>query len=99
MEAYSDVTIIGAGITGLCTAYELKKNSGGKKTVRVLERHNEIGSTAQASSVNCGIICSGVHYGSSKIKVKICDETLDLCTKLGDEVKFVKSGALEMLMN
>ena len=49
--------------------------------------------------MNCGIICSGVHYGSSKIKVKICDETLDLCTKLGDEVKFVKSGALEMLMN
>ena len=45
MEAYSDVTIIGAGITGLCTAYELKK-IGAKKTVRILERHHEIGSTA-----------------------------------------------------
>jgi L-2-hydroxyglutarate oxidase LhgO len=58
-----------------------------------------VGSTAQASSVNCGIICSGVHYGNIKVKVAICDETLDICTKLGDEVKFVKSGAVEMLVN
>jgi glycine/D-amino acid oxidase-like deaminating enzyme len=48
-----DYAIIGAGITGLSTAYFLAKQ-GFKVTV--LDRIEKLGSQLQASSVNCGIM-------------------------------------------
>jgi cation diffusion facilitator CzcD-associated flavoprotein CzcO len=39
---HSDVLIVGAGISGIGTAYHLKKTCG-KKTFRILERRPNLG--------------------------------------------------------
>ena len=69
MKNNFDYVIIGAGIVGLTVAFELKKRYP-KSTILILEKEADVGK--HASGRNSGVLHSGVYYGSSTIKAKVC---------------------------
>lgn len=64
-----DFLIVGAGIVGLTVARELKKRHPAARIV-ILEKEAEVGK--HASGRNSGVMHSGVYYGSSTLKAKVC---------------------------
>jgi L-2-hydroxyglutarate oxidase len=62
-----DVTVIGAGIVGLATAYALTRTAPGA-TVRVLEK--ESGPAAHQTGHNSGVIHSGIYYRPGSLKAR-----------------------------
>ncbi|PIS00654.1 MAG: L-2-hydroxyglutarate oxidase [Chlamydiae bacterium CG10_big_fil_rev_8_21_14_0_10_35_9] len=67
----SDVLIIGAGIVGLATAYQiLNKNPG--LTVHILDK--ECKAALHQTSRNSGVIHSGIYYKPGSLKAKNCLE-------------------------
>jgi len=64
-----DYLIIGAGIIGLTTAYELKKRYPACR-IGVLEKENRLG--AHASGRNSGVLHSGIYYPKHTLKAKVC---------------------------
>lgn len=65
----SDFLIVGAGIIGLTIARELKRRHPAA-TVVMLEKEAGVGK--HASGRNSGVLHSGVYYGSSTLKAKVC---------------------------
>jgi len=65
----SDYLIVGAGIIGLTVARELKKRHPSSSIV-ILEKEPEVG--MHASGRNSGVMHSGVYYGSSTLKARVC---------------------------
>ncbi|MEZ5058341.1 MAG: L-2-hydroxyglutarate oxidase [Saprospiraceae bacterium] len=80
----ADVVIIGGGIVGLATAYQLLK-SRRVLTVRVLEKESEIAS--HQTGHNSGVIHSGVYYKPGSLKAKNCRsgyvQLLNFCKEHG----------------
>lgn len=79
-----DVTVIGAGIVGLSTAYNiLLKNS--RLKVLVLEKESNVG--AHQTSHNSGVIHSGIYYRPGSLKAINCingyNKLLDFCKSNG----------------
>ncbi|HEY8096655.1 MAG TPA: FAD-dependent oxidoreductase, partial [Methylobacter sp.] len=64
-----DFMIVGAGIVGLTVAWELKKRHPVASIV-ILEKESDVGK--HASGRNSGVMHSGVYYGSSTLKAKVC---------------------------
>lgn len=64
-----DVIIIGAGIVGLATAYQLQKRRRDLK-IRVLEKESEIGT--HQTGHNSGVIHSGIYYKPGSLKALNC---------------------------
>lgn len=64
-----DFVIIGAGIVGLSVARELNKRHP-KSSIVILEKELDIGK--HASGRNSGVMHSGVYYGSTTLKAKVC---------------------------
>ena len=64
-----DFVIIGAGIVGLSVARELNKRHPNSSIV-ILEKELDIG--RHASGRNSGVMHSGVYYGSTTLKAKVC---------------------------
>lgn len=64
-----DYLIVGAGIVGLTVARELKKRYPIARIV-ILEKEAEVGK--HASGRNSGVMHSGVYYGSTTLKAKVC---------------------------
>jgi len=64
-----DYLIVGAGIVGLTVARELKKRHPLARIV-ILEKEADVGK--HASGRNSGVMHSGVYYGSSTLKAKVC---------------------------
>lgn len=64
-----DYLIVGAGIVGLTVARELKKRHPSARIV-ILEKEADVGK--HASGRNSGVMHSGVYYGSSTLKAKVC---------------------------
>jgi L-2-hydroxyglutarate oxidase len=64
-----DYLIVGAGIVGLTVAHELKKRHP-LASIVVLEKEADVGK--HASGRNSGVMHSGVYYGSSTLKSKVC---------------------------
>jgi L-2-hydroxyglutarate oxidase len=64
-----DYLIVGAGIVGLTVARELSKRHPAARIV-ILEKEADIGK--HASGRNSGVMHSGVYYGSSTLKAKVC---------------------------
>lgn len=64
-----DFLIVGAGIVGLTVARELKKRHPAARIV-ILEKEADVGK--HASGRNSGVMHSGVYYGSSTLKAKVC---------------------------
>lgn len=66
-----DITIIGAGIVGLATAYKLQKARTGLRLC-VLEKEKEV--AAHQSSHNSGVIHSGIYYKPGSLKALNCQQ-------------------------
>jgi len=64
-----DYLIVGAGIVGLTVARELKKRHPAARIV-ILEKESDVG--MHASGRNSGVMHSGIYYGSSTLKAKVC---------------------------
>ncbi|MFN4124067.1 MAG: L-2-hydroxyglutarate oxidase [Flavobacteriales bacterium] len=75
-----DVIIIGGGIVGLATAYQLIKKNQSLK-VLVLEKENQL--AQHQTGHNSGVIHSGIYYKPGSLKAKNCIDgykmLLDFC--------------------
>lgn len=69
MQRTCDYLVAGAGIVGLTVARELKKRHPEARIV-VLEKEPDVGK--HASGRNSGVMHSGVYYGSTTLKAKVC---------------------------
>jgi (S)-2-hydroxyglutarate dehydrogenase len=65
----ADVAVVGAGIVGLATAYQLLRRRPGLRLV-VLEQEREIG--AHQSGHNSGVLHAGVYYAPGSLKARLC---------------------------
>lgn len=61
--------MVGAGIVGLTVARELKKRHPASSIV-ILEKEDDV--ARHASGRNSGVMHSGVYYGSTTLKAKVC---------------------------
>ncbi len=66
-----DVAIVGAGLVGLATAYQLLTRRPGM-SVAVLDKETEVG--RHQSSHNSGVLHSGVYYTPGSLKARLCRE-------------------------
>ncbi len=66
-----DITIVGGGIVGLCTAYQIRKKAP-SLSIAVIEKEKKVGS--QQTSHNSGVVHSGVYYPPGSFKAKNCLE-------------------------
>lgn len=71
MERTHDVAVIGAGLVGLATAYQLLRERPGL-ALAVVEK--EAGVAAHQSSHNTGILHAGIYYPPSSLKARLCRE-------------------------
>lgn len=67
----ADVAIVGAGILGLTTAYQLHRRLPDLRIV-ILEREAEIG--AHQTGHNSGVLHAGIYYPPDSLKAKLCVE-------------------------
>src|SRR5579872_401628 len=84
MNTKLDVLIIGAGIVGLASAYQILKANPRLK-VRVFEKEDRI--AAHQTGHNSGVIHSGVYYKPGSLKAKNCiagkNELIQFCQAQG----------------
>jgi len=66
---FCDYLIIGAGIVGLTVAYELKKRHPSSNII-IIEKEPDV--AKHASGRNSGVLHSGVYYGTTTLKAKVC---------------------------
>lgn len=66
-----DIIIVGAGLVGLATAYQLKLKNPESK-ILVLEKENDV--SLHQSGHNSGVIHSGIYYKPGSLKAKNCIE-------------------------
>lgn len=64
-----DVAVIGAGVTGLASAWQIARTG---RSVCVIERHARPG--LDASTHNSGVIHAGLYYPSGSLKARLCVE-------------------------
>lgn len=85
-----DVVIIGAGIVGLATGYQLLKLNPDLK-VRILEKEDEV--AKHQTGNNSGVIHSGIYYKPGSLKAKNCiagkNELIEFCARFGIGVQKV----------
>jgi L-2-hydroxyglutarate oxidase len=93
-----DVVIIGGGIIGLATAYEVLEKYPSKKLI-VVEKEPNV-ATHQTGN-NSGVIHSGIYYKPGSLKAKNCrfgvKKLLQFCTKYG--IKYNLCGKLIIANN
>ncbi len=65
----SDFIVIGGGIVGLATAWQLSQRFPGS-SIRLLEKENEL--AAHQSGRNSGVLHSGIYYKPGSLKAKTC---------------------------
>ena len=65
----NDIVIIGAGIVGLATAYQLKEKNPDLK-ITILEKEKEV--AAHQTGHNSGVIHSGLYYKPGSLKARNC---------------------------
>ena len=64
-----NITIIGAGIVGLATAYQIQKRNPNIK-ILILEKENDV--ARHQTGNNSGVIHSGIYYKPGSLKAKNC---------------------------
>jgi len=86
-----DFVIVGAGIVGLTTAYELKKRFP-EAGIVVLEKETSLG--LHASGRNSGVLHSGIYYGADTLKAKVCSKGAARMMAFADEhgIAYRRSG-------
>ncbi len=98
MDEIIDITIIGAGVIGLATAWEISRNHKNIEIV-VLERHNTFGQ--EISSRNSEVIHSGIYYQQNSLKTKLCIEGKERLYRICDEynIPYKRLGKLIVATN
>ncbi|WP_150466950.1 L-2-hydroxyglutarate oxidase [Francisella sp. SYW-9] len=98
MENNYDVVIIGAGIIGLSTAWQLLKNHPSLK-VCILEKEDNL--AKHQSGHNSGVIHAGVYYTPGSLKAKLCLEGCREAKKFCQEynVDYKETGKLIVALN
>ncbi len=71
MQRSFDFLILGAGITGLCLAKEIKSHNI-HASVLILEKEILLG--AHGSGRNSGVLHSGIYYPKNSLKAKLCSQ-------------------------
>ncbi|MFC7490910.1 MULTISPECIES: L-2-hydroxyglutarate oxidase [unclassified Knoellia] len=88
-----DVIVVGGGIVGLATAYEVLRRRPGAD-VLVVEKETEV--ARHQSGHNSGVIHAGVYYAPGSLKARFCREgaarTRDYCTE--KQIPFADTGKL-----
>lgn len=88
MSKVYDYVIVGGGIVGISTAWQLKQQFP-EKTVLVLEK--EAGLSTHQTGHNSGVIHAGVYYAPGSLKAKFCkaglEATIAFCKKHDIEVE------------
>ena len=79
----SNILIIGAGVVGISTAYELSKIK--KNNIYIIEKNKNIG--LENSSKNSEVIHSGVYYKKNSLKNKLCIDGKKLIYKFCKKYK------------
>ena len=69
MIKHTDIAIIGGGVIGLATAYNLKKTHP-KKSIIVFEKEDSLSSHQTGN--NSGVIHSGIYYKPGSLKAINC---------------------------
>lgn len=77
-----DIIIIGAGIVGLATAYQLSQKYTNSK-IALLEKESDI--AQHQSSHNSGVIHSGIYYQPGSLRATNCKKGYDLLLAFCDE--------------
>jgi L-2-hydroxyglutarate oxidase len=105
-----DITIIGAGIVGLATAYKILEKYPGKQ-ICILEKEGEV--SRHQTGNNSGVIHSGIYYKPGSLKAKnctygyslllnFCDQNnieYDICGKIIVAVEDLEIPGMELLYN
>lgn len=79
-----NITIIGAGIVGLATAYTILKDKPGTKLL-LIEKESEV--AKHQTGNNSGVIHSGIYYNPGSLKAINCKRGYDLLLNFCDENK------------
>jgi L-2-hydroxyglutarate oxidase len=69
MKTEVDVTVIGAGVVGLATAFQLKRRH---PRLKILVVDKETGPSRHQSGRNSGVIHSGLYYSPGSLKATLC---------------------------
>jgi len=84
-----NITIIGAGIVGLATAYQIQKRNPNIK-ILILEKENDV--ARHQTGNNSGVIHSGIYYKPGSLKAKNClrgySMMIDFCNQNNIKYKF-----------
>lgn len=98
MKIQNDVVIIGAGLVGLATAYNILRNDPRLK-VLVIEKESEVGQ--HQSGHNSGVIHSGIYYKPGSLKAKNCIDGYNSIIKFAEEndIKFDICGKIIVASN
>ena len=88
-----DIILVGGGIVGLSTAYQILKNFP-NKNVLILEKEDDIGK--HQTGRNSGVIHSGIYYQPGSLKAKNCRNGKKLLIKFCEEfgIKYEMCGKL-----
>ncbi|RCS59471.1 L-2-hydroxyglutarate oxidase [Parvibium lacunae] len=93
-----DFCIIGGGIVGLATAFELKKQKPAA-TILILEKESSL--AKHQTGHNSGVIHAGVYYAPGSLKARLCKEgaeaTKQFCTE--HDIPFDVCGKLLVATN
>jgi L-2-hydroxyglutarate oxidase LhgO len=65
----ADVAIVGGGIVGMATAYELTQRFPGKRLI-IIEKESRLG--AHQTSHNSGVLHSGIYYRPGSLRAQNC---------------------------
>lgn len=79
-----DVTVVGAGIVGLATAYQLQNLSPNLK-ICVIDKEDHV--AAHQTGHNSGVIHSGIYYKPGSLKAKNCLRGYVMMIKFAEENK------------
>lgn len=94
----TDIILIGGGIVGLATAYQILETNP-KLKIRLLEKENQV--AKHQTGNNSGVIHSGVYYKPKSLKAQNCINgyrmLLDFCNK--EEIDYELCGKIIVAAN
>lgn len=93
-----DITVVGAGIVGLSTAWQLQRKFP-KYRILVIEKEKEV--AMHQTGHNSGVIHAGVYYAPGSLKAEFCKkgarQTKEFCRKY--DIEFEECGKLIVATN
>ncbi|HEX7131013.1 MAG TPA: FAD-dependent oxidoreductase, partial [Iamia sp.] len=93
-----DVIVVGGGIVGLATAYQLLRAAPGTG-VTVLEKEAEVG--LHQSSHSSGVLHTGIYYAPGSLKARLCHAGREELERFADDhdVARIRTGKLVVALD